>query len=270
MTYLSKLKPDSNFTGMFQPVIAIFIFIIVLSLAGLEWALFSLAIIYFLYTISSIIQFIKSSNYFFFFPATFQLFLGIYVLTVPKGLFPLTKQESNIFFAVALLFMFISLILLLTKKLKWKGREIFELAAKDVVEGDGSFTERPKPLPKIDYPFQKVSEFAYFFRQNLLGLTYEDGKQIYFLPIQMGLEYGPIYNPNYNFKNKTWVSVTNSGEVIVHITKEDYLEYKYNLSFNELCDSLGNLFIEFIELNSKGEQVRILDKINTVSNSIFS
>jgi len=35
-------------------------------------------------------------------------------------------------------------------------------------------------------------------------------------------------------------------------------------SFDQLCDSLGNLFIEFFEYYRRGEAYRIFDKMNAL------
>lgn len=270
MNYINKLKPDKNITGLFQPVIAIFLFLAIFLLFNLTWALFSLSIVYFLYTLLSIKFSTKTKNPNFLVPGTFQLLFAIYLLVLPEGLVPITRIEPRIFLAVAVLFMIFSAYLMFTKKLKWKGREIFELSAQNVSIKEGSFTGRPKPITKIDFSLQQIKEFSQFFQKNLFGLTYYSDKQIYFVPVKMGDEYKMLINSQSHILDKTWVSFAESGEIIVHISKKDYLEYKEDLSFNDLCDNMGNVFIDFIDSYFKNEQIRINDKIDSVSNSIFA
>jgi hypothetical protein len=51
---------------------------------------------------------------------------------------------------------------------------------------------------------------------------------------------------------------------------EDYLNYREDLSFAQLCDSLGGLFIEFYELFKRGQGMRIIDRMDALGLSAFS
>ncbi|RLD80317.1 MAG: hypothetical protein DRJ10_07600 [Bacteroidetes bacterium] len=68
---------------------------------------------------------------------------------------------------------------------------------------------------------------------------------------------------------KSWVAFSFDGNVSVNISKEDYLDYKEDLAFDQLCKPLSEVMIEFIQLNVKGEQVRIIDKMNNLKINIF-
>ena len=52
--------------------------------------------------------------------------------------------------------------------------------------------------------------------------------------------------------------------------KEYYLDFKENLSFDQLCESLSNLFIKFYEYYRKGEEIRIIDHLNEMKIGPFS
>ena len=56
----------------------------------------------------------------------------------------------------------------------------------------------------------------------------------------------------------------------VLVRVKDYLTYKEDLSFDRLCESLGNVFVEFLDLFKKGESVRIIDRMDALGLSIFS
>lgn len=56
----------------------------------------------------------------------------------------------------------------------------------------------------------------------------------------------------------------------MNISHRDYLNFKEALSFDQLCASLGNLFIEFIETYLRGEGVRIIDKMDVLGVGVFS
>ena len=49
-----------------------------------------------------------------------------------------------------------------TRKVKWRKREILELAAFPVNENTNGFSERPKPVGKKDFKHNEILEFAHF------------------------------------------------------------------------------------------------------------
>jgi hypothetical protein len=191
-------------------------------------------------------------------------FLSLYSLTDIKDLktnFP--PNIKGLVFIVIVLWILLFFVAM-NKKLKWRGREIFELIAQKAEVSDSSYTDRPRYIENVDYIFNDIIGFSKYLKKNFIAMTYREDKTFYICPIKMGSEYSPMYNPNHDYKSKTWVKINQFGEVSVHISKDDYLDYKEDLSFETLSKSLGELFIEFYELYQKREEVRIIDKLNTV------
>jgi len=87
--------------------------------------------------------------------------------------------------------------------------------------------------------------------------------------VKMGKEFDFLYNPNYDYLSKTWISFDFEG-LSVHISKEDYLDYKEDLAFDHLCELLGQLMITFPDFYMRGDKVRILDRLNSVKIGLFS
>jgi hypothetical protein len=86
----------------------------------------------------------------------------------------------------------------------------------------------------------------------------------------MGQEYGRLLGLSGDYRDATWVNFDESGEVSVHIAQKDYLDYRQPLAFDQLCTSLGQVFIEFLELYRKGEGVRAVDRMNDLRIGFFS
>jgi len=86
----------------------------------------------------------------------------------------------------------------------------------------------------------------------------------------MGQEFKILYKSNIDSVDNTRVTIDFDGNVSVHISKRDYLDYRDDLSFHHLNESLGNLVIEFYEQYVKREEVRIIDKINSIKVGYFS
>ena len=169
-----------------------------------------------------------------------------------------------IFFAIVLIY------LAITRRLKWRGREIFELAAEPVEEiGDG-YTSRPRPVGKVEYSPEQMRGFARFCARHLIALPYITSKNITLVPIKMGEEYGRLLGLSGDYRDATWVNFDVDGEVSVHIAHKDYLDYREPLAFDPLCASLGQVFIDFFELYNKGEGVRVIDRMDDLRIGIFS
>jgi len=86
----------------------------------------------------------------------------------------------------------------------------------------------------------------------------------------MGEEFGRLLGLSGDYRDATWVNFDNEGEVSVHISQRDYLEYREPLAFDQLCASLGQVFIDFFELYQKGEGVRAVDRMDDLRIGIFS
>ena len=56
----------------------------------------------------------------------------------------------------------------------------------------------------------------------------------------------------------------------VIISRKDYLGYKEELSFDQLCENLGKLFIKFMEYYRKGEADRIIYELNEIGLGLTS
>ena len=64
--------------------------------------------------------------------------------------------------------------------------------------------------------------------------------------------------------DETWMALDSEGNLSVHISEKDYLKYKMDLDFDQLCQSLGDLFGEFLELSKQGQDSRIIDRMNAL------
>jgi hypothetical protein len=157
-----------------------------------------------------------------------------------------------------------------TRRAKWRGREIMELAAYDVETGEDSYTDRPAPVAKIDYTKDEIINFAEYLKRKLVALPYYESERVVFIPIKMGNEFRHLFGSNIKYWDNTWVAFDYSGEVSAYISKRDYLDYKENLSCSQLTKRLGEVFIEFHGYFKKGEEIRIIDKVNEVKVGIMS
>jgi hypothetical protein len=111
---------------------------------------------------------------------------------------------------------------------------------------------------------------ADYLKRNLVALAYWDNATVYFVPVRMGQEYSMVLGMSPHYYQKTWISFDKEGNVTVKISKKDYYQYVEELEFDQLCQDMGDLFIEFFEDYKKGDELRILSKLDSVGMNFFS
>ncbi len=148
----------------------------------------------------------------------------------------------------------------ITRQVKWRREEMLELAAKPVRECQNGFTGRPYPLGKASYSKDELRQFSKFLLRRLIAVPYVEHDRVVLAITGHYIDH--ILKIRKDYSRDTRVVFDYNGSISVHIIKDDYTRYKDELSFDRLCESLGNLFKEFLELHKKGEEVRIMDRLN--------
>jgi hypothetical protein len=271
MYQIEKLKPDRNF----YPALIPFGVLLISALAGFLWgfevAAIVLAFIFWGYAAYSLIIFIRTHNSSFVVAALFQVSAGLLTASLPALQHnPANKALTILIQACVVFFMVWLFILFITRKMKWRGRDVLELAALPVEDIGNGYTSRPLPAGKTEFNLQQILEFAEFARRNLIAVSYVGKDKVVFVPVRAGREPAFILGLKGDYTDETWVSFDFAGNVSVNISHRDYLEYKESLAFDQLCASLGNLFVEFTEMYLRGEGVRILDRMDALKISVIA
>jgi hypothetical protein len=145
---------------------------------------------------------------------------------------------------------------LFTRRIKWRYREMLELAARPVASSDDGFTARPYPAGEASYTRAELSGFARFLLKNAIAYPYiERDRAVFVVPRNMLLR---LLGLERRYSDATYVSFGFSGNVTVHIAKKDYTQYREELTFDELCRSFAELFEEFLRLYRQGRSDRII------------
>lgn len=166
-----------------------------------------------------------------------------FMLAVKTGIIPGDREIAPAF-AVLLMASIISLVfVLLTRQAKWRGRDILELAARPVEDVAEGFSARPLPVGKVQFTRDEILDFAKFARRKLIAMTYEEESRVAF---------------------------ENDGSVTVNISRGDYLQYVDDLDFDQLCRSLADVFIDFLDLHIKDQDNRIVARMDAMNIGYFS
>jgi hypothetical protein len=273
MSLVRKLKPDRNITGALIPLSMLPIFGLASLFFGIHTGFITIAVLMWVYALFFLYAFVRTGNIAQLVLCTEGIFFG-YMLLVYEPTFGLSTMGTMEFkagYITGVIFFGIVLVsLAITRRLKWRGREIFELAAEPVEEVGDGYTARPRPVGKVEYSPAQMRGFARFCARHLIALPYTTSKNITLVPIKMGEEFGRLLGLSGDYRDATWVNFDVAGEVSVHIAHKDYLDYRESLAFDPLCTSFGELFIDFFELYNKGEGVRAIDRMDDLKMSIFS
>ncbi|NQU51680.1 MAG: hypothetical protein HQ522_03985 [Bacteroidetes bacterium] len=271
-----KLKPDRGIQGLIPAIVSLFIFLLTAIIFNLIHAFNVLGGIMMFYSFTfGFWSFLKTKNYYFLVTAFYLLAFGfiLIVLDLPadfNGPKPKFNDDFKIGLVLCYFFMFWLIYIGYQKKLKYRVREVMELAAWDVEEGPETYTERPRPAGVVDCSKYDIIDFGNHLKKNLVCMPFQEENRVLLVPIKMGDEFELLYRPNYNYLSKTWISFDFDGQVSVHISRKDYLDYKDDLSFDHLCESLGQLMITFADFYIRGDKVRIIDRFNSVKMGLFS
>ncbi len=271
MLYSKKFNPAFNIKGFIPLVIILVAFAFATAFFNITAGLTVMTISFGLYSVFSISAYLQTRSIAYLAAFIFQSLMAIYFLTVPLGMLPIgTKAQAGFFYFCGLIVGVWLVYLMATRKGKWKGKYIFELAAMQVDESVNRFTERPRPTGKMEYTKSELFGFAEFIRRNLIAIPYIENNKIIFVPVIMGDEYLFLLGLAGNYNYHSWISFDFDGKVSSSISKKDYLAFTEELAFDQLCDSLGKLFIEFMEYYKKNESDRILNRIKSLKSGFLS
>ena len=273
MYRIQRLKSTGPFPALFVPMTILAVFVTVKVLFDIKIAYYFLSVFFILFSASSYVAYIQLHNSNILVVGTYQLLIGLVCISAPRDFGSHGNPHPLTAILLVLMFMFgiWTIYLIATKKAKWRGREIMELAALNVDLSDDAFTGRPRPVGSVEVPNRKLRDFAEFLKRNLIAMPFIEENRIVFLPMKEGWDSGVyIFRKPKDYTDRTWISFDFDGNVTVNISQSDYLQYQEDLSFDQLCSSLGNIFIEFLELFSSGKDIRIIDRLNAMPVNIFS
>jgi len=273
MYIVRKLKPDRNITGALVPISMLPIFGLTSLIFSVNIGMYTLAAMLCLFSIFYLYTFIRTGNRAQLVPSAEGAFLTYMFIVIATN--NVSDTFNRVEFALAyftgLIFFGILLIyLVLTRKAKWRGREIFELTAELIEDTGNGYTARPRPVGRVEYSLQEMHTFARFCACHLIALPYITSKNITLVPVKMGDEFGRLLGLIGDYRDATWVNFDINGEVSVHIAQKDYLDYREPLAFDQLCTSFGQVFIDFFDLFTKGEGVRVIDRMDDLKINVFS
>ena len=264
-----KLRSEYSINDFIPFIAMIFSFAVTYILFGpaiAKWVLGGTVMLFGAYLLTG---YIRTHNTGYLITSIFNIVWGGFAWSLPIPFPDEIPTLTKLLIALLLFMLPVLWFFILTKRLKWRGREIFELAAFKVEDTTSGHTSRPRPVGKANYTEQDLHAFADFLSKNLIALSYFETDRVIFAPIKNSQEYPFLLGVTPDLNEFSWVAFELNGNITAHISHKDYLAYRDELSFDALCESMGRLFIEFLEICQRGEQVRVVERINALQLSIF-
>jgi len=254
-----KIKRTNWIVQIALPIIILsVIFLLLRSILNNMTFRFILACIMILAGLMHILFLAKTRNKIYLIPTGFYTFAALTFVFATKN-----HPAITILLVVCTATLFVFLMYTLIKrKIKWRYREVLELAARYVADTGNGFTQRPYPVAHVTYSRDDITRFARFILKYGIAYPYYEKERVVFvIPQNMLLH---LLKIRQNYLKETHIIFNSHGEVAVTITKNDYQKYQDELSFDQLCAALGSLFIDFLEkyLNDQGKE--IIEKMNAL------
>lgn len=154
----------------------------------------------------------------------------------------------------------------ISKTINWRYREVLELAAAPVEEVEDGFTPRPFPSGSFNYSRSESEGLGRFLRKYVIAYPFfEKNRVVYVIPRYM---WSYLLQIRKNYNKETYVAFADDGEVTVRIDQRDYQAYKEELSFDQLCTFMGNLFKQFMQDYKQGKEKQILHRLNAAGRGV--
>jgi hypothetical protein len=279
MYYERKTRDRNAFQFLWIPLLVVVTFIGLTATVGVFVAFYILGAIFFAASFFPLITYWRTRNAGFLAVGLYQFLAAMLCVSAPAAIH--NKPEIGLL-PLFLVGMYVSGIvaayLFFNRKLKWRGQEILEMAGMQVEETGDSFTARPRPAGKVPISKTEMIRFVDFITSNLIAFPITEENRVVFvlaLPsnnLRYVLGYnnlGHILGVKKDYLDDTWVAIDFDGNISVHIAQDDYLLFKQDLAFDQLCQALGNVFADFLELSQNGQQQTIIDRMNALRLSPF-
>lgn len=255
MSNATKLKPINSIriTIYSVLVIAVFIggFIIIDMYLSEPEANKTFGFIYMAVTLTLIISFLKTKK---------SIAIPAIMMNMSVSLSSFLHMEKAMIIPNVLILVFIGYVFYYYLKHGLLKRKILELAARPVDDTQNGFTGRPYPAGKIACSKGELHGFSELLKKLVIAVPIVEENGITLsLPDDW---FKRLYNTFGHYTDDTRVTIQYNGNVSVHISKYDYNKYKDELTFDQLCDSMGALFIQYFELFKNGEGDQLMGSIN--------
>lgn len=256
MKVMLKLKQGKLLLSVLLPLVGLIALYFLLKMSvGREITRYMLSAASFVFAIYHFLILLRTRNFWYVISMLFYIFL-------PLTLLPVNRNLTGIFGITTGILIIFLFYMLFTRKIQFWNLEILELAARPVDESSDGFTPRPFPAGKAEYSRQDVVDISRFLAKHMIAFPYFKEEKVFLLISGNLLIHFLFLRKNY--LKDTFICFDDNGNLSVNISRKDYQKYREELTFDQLCNSLADLFRNFLELYQNDEKNRILEIIRSL------
>ena len=144
------------------------------------------------------------------------------------------------------------------ERFEMNSRRLFRLASERLYETGDGFTERPYAAGKTEFTKDQLLGFVRFLHGNYIVRPFYFGN---FVALAFSMNTSLLA-----IREHTQVShiiIDHSGQVTVRISEKDYRDYRERLSFDQICSSMAEVFVRFLDYYRNGLESRILAELKS-------
>jgi hypothetical protein len=248
--------------GRVYPIAIFFLYILVMIeiiVTSYQFPVYSAWLFGAMFIIVGTIQFIRSGLW-------VHLVLGILIGTCTWH--SMAIYNTSIFSVATYLIHFVLLAMFIIfgwsvlfghDKYESNARRLFKLASESLVDVSNGFTDRPYLAGKSSISNDELKGFARYLKSKKIAMPHFSEQGLY-LMFSMGRSV--LTNPDP--QKVSYVLFSKSGNMTVHVSEFDYKQYHEKITFDQLCNSLGDVYKRFEKYWANGNERRILDEIRNV------
>jgi len=138
-------------------------------------------------------------------------------------------------------------------------RKIFKMAAGNVVSTGDGFTSRPFHAGTKEYTKEQITGFSLYISGKMIAVPRytETGIRLSFSMVKSPLS--KAANPDISY-----VQFDYNQHITIHIASGDYKRFRNQLTFDQLCESMGDLFKRFLNYYINNQEARILNELKSI------
>jgi hypothetical protein len=264
MEWPHKLKPASIQQALGLPLAILVIYLVTRGALGVEAAYTFAGFVFLTFAGISLVNYALIRNPGYLLVALFQVSAVFAFGGKQSPMFFISEKFTSIAAGIVILCLVGVGYLWFAKRLKWRIRELLELAAAPIDDTTNGFTPRPRPTGRADYSNDELKKFGAFTLKNHIAIPQYESDRVVFVAADWTQGFLWLYKLRSDYSTATWVAFDYDGNITVNIARRDYLKYKDSLSFDQLCQSLGDQFIGYLGLFRRDEGSQIINKMNAV------
>ncbi len=142
------------------------------------------------------------------------------------------------------------------EQLEANARSIFELAAENISETHDGYTSRPYATGNSMLDADVMRAFARFMDSSAVVKSQIDPNDVV---LRFSMTTSPLANQDGS--KISHVLFDRHGTISVVIAQSDYRQYKEQLSFDQLCQGVAEVFKRFLQYYQEGKESRIMAEL---------